>query len=185
MFKINWNNFNRYKDISLYILVIVFMLGFFLIEMSWILKILMICLCAWAYFVSFKIKENNFLVIVLYFLLFYNCYSLFFTLGMPLWLPMILVTLLTASIYYFYSTDSIAYAVLLTLIVLEIFLSLVSWPTDPKGKSLILVGIIYLFYGISAQKDHNKLEFKKSISYIVICLLIIILVVLTSQWYSF
>lgn len=184
MIKINWNNLNRYKDTFLYLFVIVFMLGFFLLEMSWMLKILMICLCAWAYFVSFKKKENNFLIIVLYFLLFYNCYSLFFYLGMPLWLPMMLVIILTALIYYFFSSDSIVYAVLLTLIVLEIFLSLISWPTDPKGKSLILVGVIYLFYGISAQENHNKLEFKKIIPYVVICLLIIILVVLTSQWYS-
>lgn len=183
--KINWNNLDRYRNIFLFLFFAVFLVGFLILEMSWMLKILMICLSVWAGYMFFKKKENDFLVIILYFLLFYDCYSLFFSFSWPLWLPMGLIIVFTAPIYYFFWSHSRVYAVLLTLIILEIFLGLLPWPTDPKGKAMILVGIFYLFSGFISSREQNELSLKKIAPYIIVSFMVILMVILTSQWYGY
>lgn len=95
---------------------------------------------------SLKNSRNTFIYLLLWYLISYNLYNIFFGAvlgGHGLWISSLLVWLLFLLTLSFYLDDWLL-ASLLSLLALEIFLSLVFWPIDPASKSLFLVLVVYL-----------------------------------------
>ena len=184
-------NINNVLLLAFYVLVL---LGFLSFETSLILKILMIFLAALALFVFIKYAESQFVAILIYYLLSYDCSILYFSFRFPLWAIMILIAIFSsAGLYLSVNADKIdidgkvlkMYAVLFSLVTLEIFLSLVPWPTDPKTKSAIIATLFYLFYGFMVLQSKNELNIRRISPYLIISSLIMTCVIVTSSWYSY
>jgi len=97
--------------------------------------------------------------------------------------------LIPSVLYYFYLGEetilSYVYTTLIGILELELFLSLIPWPIDPKGKSLILVGSFYFFTEMIRFKKEESLSWQKAVSLAILILIIIVMVILTSQWYKY
>lgn len=136
------------------------------------------------------ILENApiFILIYLSFLTSFSLYSFLFQFNLPVWVIMILILILFG--YFFYYTEQkigilgnkrLAYLILFSLIVLEVFFALNYFLISPLSKSLIISTIIYLLIGfcytILAKHDDKRLK-----TYLIIATIMIGVVFTSSIW---
>lgn len=191
---LKFKNLLHWRGLILISLFLLAFLGFLSFEKALILKILMVILILGAGYFLLSQEKFDFLAIIVFYLLLFNLYNFYFVMTWPLWLVMLLLLLFTAGIFYLTNWINIelidkrlnlVYLLLIALIILEIFLALIPWPTDPKGKAMILATVFYLFTGLVSLKAHQQLDWKKSLSYLAISFLIILAIIITTQWYGY
>ncbi len=120
---------------------------------------------------------------------FYDIFSFFniWIINARLVIP-VLVFIISSLLYYFYFVShkvhltAYIYTVFIGILELEIFLALIPWPIDPKGKSLIMVGSFYFLSEILKSREEGRISFKRALSFAILMILIIFLVISTSQW---
>jgi len=191
---INWKNILSWQNITAALVFAGSLYGFLNFESSWIVRIAVLILSCFAIIYLFWKNYFEFLILVIYFLALFDFYNLYFMIGLPLWAVMIFVFFVSAGIiylYFAYKKNSIEnkialfYVVFFALIALEIFLSLIPWPADPKNKAMIILSVFYIFYNLILLKEKNEWELKKIYPYLIIMVVIIVLVVTTIKWYGY
>ena len=192
--KIDWKNIFSWQNIAVLIMLFCSLFGFLNFETSWAVKIIIAALTMTVIIYFFWKKNSELVILVLYFLSLFDVYNLYFMLGLPLWFSMLLAFCLSGAVLYFLfvikkknieKNLALFYAAFYALVALEVFLSLIPWPADPRNKAMIILGIFYLFYNTVFLKGDNEWEFKRVLPYISIALIIIILVVTTIRWYGY
>ncbi|MBA7496080.1 hypothetical protein ES702_06678 [subsurface metagenome] len=130
-----------------------------------------------------------FLLTITAFLDFWAAYSVYFSFSLPLWASMLLMAVISFSLFYYlfwaggiFVDFLLVFAVLLSLIILEIFLILSFWPTDPKTLAIILILVFYTFSGILILKAKKELTKKLILEYLILFILIFALAVGTMNW---
>ncbi|MCL5795225.1 MAG: hypothetical protein M1338_02615, partial [Patescibacteria group bacterium] len=135
-----------------------------------------------------KYHSQDWFIILILFLGFFSLYSLYLGVNWSLGLIMLGALVLIFFTYYCYikehNIQSLVWALLISILGVEFFVALIVWPIDPKDKSLILIGSFYFFTEIIKLKESNQLNWKKTISLGILILLIILLIILTSNWYK-
>lgn len=135
-----------------------------------------------------KYHSQDWFIILILFLGFFSLYSLYLGVNWSLGLIMLGALALIFFTYYCYIKEhdiySLIYTLLAAILGLELFVTLIVWPIDPKDKSLILVSSFYFFTEIVKLKEVKQLNWKKSLSLGILILIIILLIILTSNWYK-
>ena len=194
MIKFDIKRLYNWQFITVISLFIASIIGFINFESSLIFKIIFIALVVLLAIYFLGIDALEYFNIIVLFLVIFDCYNLYFSMNIPLWSVMIISAVLVWILAYIFlesCKDKIGnklyyvYSVLLSLVILEIFLALISWPTDPKSKSMIIVSIFYIFYLMILEKGTNSLNWKKILPYIISVILIIVFVVVTTKWYGY
>ena len=142
---------------------------------------------------SERVKDYlNFFILISAFLGYLVVYYLFFYFHLPLWITMILVAGFSyLLLYYFFWAQNVSspliplYTVMLSIATVENFFILSFWRTDPIVRAVVLVVSFYLILGILSER--LKEEFNKKIvwEYVVIAAIVLIITILTMQWYPF
>lgn len=141
----------------------------------------------------------EFLIYPVFYLIFFASYNLYYSLNWPLWLVMIaLIFSFSIPTYLFlsqlktnYKFDNLNnyskyfYLSLFNLIVLEIFLILIPWPTDPRSKGVILLIIFYLLQGTITAWLDKKFTFRELFTHLVIGFIAISAIIITTSWYAY
>lgn len=144
-----------------------------------------------ALFIVFVVSQNIYYFLYPYiFLVLFDAFNLYYALGWPLWSIMLIIIVSLSVIGFFYLNkysfdNKIQKYFLLSLLVLtmlEVFLSLISWPTDPRGKTIILLSVFYLLDGLIGLWAKKTFIFKKIFPYLGIGIIIISAIIITSPW---
>lgn len=77
------------------------------------------------------------------------------------------------------------YASLLTVVMVEIFVTLAPWPTDALNRSFLLLAIYYFFFELLLSHLKNNLTTKKIIYLAVFIILITIAIISTLSWLGY
>jgi hypothetical protein len=124
------------------------------------------------------------------FLDFWVIYNVYYAFALSLWVSMLMVLVVSFALfaYLFWATGIYAqfllpFAILLGVTLLEIFLVLSFWPTDPATKSLILVLFFYTLLGLTVTRAKKELNRKKVLEYLVLFCFFFLLIILTMKWY--
>lgn len=129
-------------------------------------------------------KSLEFLVFLNVFLWYFALYNFGFSFSLPIYLQEILIFLLTFGFLFyllfyqkiFEKRFLIALSSFsLSLAILETFLVLAFWPTNPLSKSLILFSIFYLFFYVIIKQE-------KALSYLSLVALVLMIVIATTKW---
>lgn len=191
--KINFDKVKSFLDWQKIILILSLLISFFgflNFETAVILKIIMVVFILIAGFYIYLKNKSEFLVIIIFFLTFFDIYNLYFSLSLPLWAVMLLAGLAILGIFYLavpkevkiLSSYAASYALLLALVILEIFLALIPWPTDPKSKAVVLLAVFYLFSNIILLKIKGDYKLGTIISYAVVALIVMAIAISTTHW---
>lgn len=187
----------RKVNLNIIILLILFLLcwmGFWFFEDLFIFKIILSILGLSFIYFAVTLKNWQFLVYLALYLNIYNLYFIYENLGWYLSLVMILAIISMAMInWLFFNFKSILetleqklfYCSLLTLIDLEIFLTMISWPTSMKTKGIILIAINYFLWGVLENYQRKRLSIKTIAPYIITSSVAIILSIVTTLWYTY
>ena len=190
-------NIKNLLDWQTSVLLIIFafsIFGFLNFETDLIIKVLMVFLSFFAVLISVGREKINLLLIITYYLMIFNFYNLYLLYLWPLGVVMLGMIALSAIIFYFsthfqmIATEKnqwLVYLVVFILVMLEIFLSLITWPIDPKGKAMILASIFYLIWGFICLEANGQFNFKKCLIYLLISGSIVTAIILTSNWYGY
>lgn len=165
--------------------------GFFYFEPSILLRILVILLGLIGIWQLNRLPET--LILTMLYLGLYDFYNIRYGLAIPM--ALILLGVLALTIFLFYlqsrihkyeeSTNNdilLVYLFTLSLVVLEIFLTMSLWPVDPKTKSLVIVIIYYLASRLISLNIYRVLSLKRAFGFLLVSLLILG-VVITLSWY--
>ena len=164
-----------------------------------------ILLIIWAIFIYFYfIKQKiDYIIYPLLYQTFFVNYFMYYQMGWSLWLIMITLfisLIINTYIYvnppfgssvYGLEIQSIKnysryfYFCLINLIVIEIFLTLIPLPIDPRGKSMILIVIFYILQALITACIASKFKLQNVITNLVIGVLIISGIIVTSSWYTY
>lgn len=139
-------------------------------------------------------SRGEVLVLLILYLGFFALYNMLYGLGIPLYVVMVAVWLIVATLFTgVMMVDRFDLALtqpnfwflvsLVGLSTLELFLSLTFWPIDPSLKSLFLVVFFYLGTNVIYLHIHNVLRFKKMLGYSIISLIILSLLI-ANIWLS-
>jgi len=127
-----------------------------------------------------------FLTAFLSYLLIHN---LLFIKQFPIWVLMVLVTLISYLLfnYVLWARSKEGRAVplfssLFALIVLESFLIMTFWNVNPVPKSLIMIIVLYFYLGVLDLKLRGALTGKKIIEYLLISVVASLLVIISVKW---
>lgn len=180
----------------------IFLLGFFVLGIFGFITYetysiarnitLLIILIFLLYF--FYLQENSILIYPTLYLNFFNVYNFYYTMNWPLWAVMIILIVIIGAISYifinhqYYRLNKIYkffYIVLFCLIQIEIFLTLIFWTTDPRGKAIILLTVFYVLQGLVSAWLDEKFVWSKISPYIVIGIMLIFGIIMTSPWLSY
>ncbi|MFZ5392355.1 MAG: hypothetical protein ACOZAR_04170 [Patescibacteria group bacterium] len=140
---------------------------------------------------SFLITRLNFsfVALVAAYLLFFSITNFSVSLQMPLWILMIIVVMVSFLIFYSVLWASglersyvMLYTVLLGLMMSEIFLVVSFWPVDPSAKSMVLVVVMYIFWGLLSSWLEKVMTTRVVIEYLAIGLTLMAVVLLTASW---
>lgn len=182
----------NWKILISFVLLTTAFFGYLSFESDLSLKIIMAVLLVGSGFYIFSQKKYDFLNIIILYLIFFDLYNLYLSVGWPLWLITILFVIFTTLLSYLYNMSELnninkqlylVYLTLINLMMLEIFLALIPWPTDPKVRAIIVVSLFYFLWGLVNLKLRQQLQFKKVMFYLVIFAIIIFAVVATTKWY--
>ena len=193
MIKLDYKRILSWQNFVLLFLFAFSLFGFVNFETSVILKILWVLVLVFTAIYSLKINKLEYLILAIFFLLIYDFYNLYFSLGVGLWVEIILLLGTVGVMTYILldkaraSIDSklrYVYLTFASLVSMEIFLTLVSWPVDPKNKAIILVLVYYLVYNAIFINAEDKLSFKKISPYLAVVLVLATLIMATSEWYK-
>lgn len=136
-----------------------------------------------------KSKKTDWLMLIFLFLGFLALYNLYLGVNWSMGLIMLGVLAISGLVYYLLIDKpamlSYLFLILIAILELELFLTLIPWPIDPKGKSLILTTSFYFFASMVKLKEENNLDWKKTVSILMLAIIIAILVILTTQWYQY
>ncbi len=148
------------------------------------------------YFTKNKIE---FLVYPALYLVFFSSYSIYYSLNWSLWSVLLFLIISLNIIIYFVvnnmqlgnSLDKLNnnikyfYFALYNLLLVEVFLTLIPWPTDPRGKAIILLVVFYIIEGLVLAWQNKKFVFNQVYQYFTIGLLIIFAIIITTTWYAY
>lgn len=184
------------SSIAFYLLAIVAIALFYYFEESLLLKnlvILFIFVVIGSILFSQKkeslFKKSELAILLIIYLFSLNCFYLIYYLNFPLAVAMVILIIAVIILinYAFFKTyellsnyDYWLLTLIVTLILLESFLSLYFWPLSPEIKSLIMTIIFYLLSNIIYLYANNMLNLNKTRNYILICFFIIIFIMLLS-----
>lgn len=185
---------NNLNIVAISTLFIIGMVGLWNFESISIFKIILSLLgLGFAYF-AISLKNWQFLVYLTLYLNIFNLYFIYENLGWYLGVVMVMMIIFMLVIN-FLSFDfktilevlnqKLFYCSLLTLLDLEIFLTLISWPTSIMTKTIIIVTINYLLWGILENYRKETFNLKTIIPYIITSGVAIILSIVTTPWYTY
>jgi len=184
---------------SLYILIFIAFAFFVTFEVSLYLKLAMMGLVLFAYFMA-KIKKTDFALMLTVFLIFFDLFNFLYIrpLGytFPVSIAMLLAVALGCLLFYMglaiRESDTemkikknlnFFYTFILGLVLLEVFLSMSFWQIDPKNKSIILLVAFYLVWGLVCLRVENMLSLRKVFLYLFLSFLTLIMTLLTiNKW---
>ena len=120
-----------------------------------------------------------------------SIYNYLFSSSLPLVLVMLAILCLVSLTFYllitFYRSREMIdrkntefYIGLISLVTLEVFLSLYFWPIAPDLKSLIIVVIFYLLIHLVYLSLQNMLRLRKTVGYLLTTLLVLSIIVYIS-----
>lgn len=171
--------------------------GFWYFEESLFLRFLVliiVILAAWQIILQPKKNSHQRFELAGLFTLFlgsFTLYNLLYIASFPLFLVMFFILIAIYAIAYLelqtnapesFDKNSLnIYSISISIIMLEVFLSLYFWPENPEIKSLILVVMFYLASNFLYLYIHNMLRLRKILGHVIICL-IILGIIFTSSW---
>jgi len=194
MVKIDLKKIFDLRKILLLVIFFLSLFGFLNFEVIVALKIIMIFFVCLATFLMVRQNDDSFFILITLYLIFFDLYNIYFSLIWPLWLVTLIAAIAVAIIFFFFSMANsfimknnlwYVYLIMLIIISIEVFLSQLPWQINPKGKSIILTALFYLFGGMSYLKNSNEYNFKKSLPYLLTSIIIFIIVIITSNWYGY
>lgn len=182
-----------WQILSVCVLVLV-ICGFFYFETSTVLRALVIILGLLG-LVAIR-STNEILVLLIFYLGLYDLYNIRYGLAIPLFLIILIVfglTLFSFSLWAHFQKLSQEqnkdifwlYLVTTGLIAMEIFLTMSFWPVEPKIKSLVIVVVFYIISRVFYLYINNVLNLKKTITFILISLLILGAVLAFNMFFGF
>ncbi len=196
------NKYQYFLKPEIIITVLIFFFGILALlqfETFAVIKYTLLIVCIFFLYLYFVKKQIEFLIYPLLYLIFFASYNLYYSLSWSLWSVM-LIFLISFILPAYLLIDSLNnksdlnlsdkfsqyfYMSLLCLVSVEIFLTLIPWPTDPRGKSIILLIIFYILQGLIIAWLGKKFDFKHVSSYILIGALVIFGVIITTSWYAY
>ena len=141
---------------------------------------------------SKKLPVQNWLTFILSltaFLSFWLVYNFYFAYALPLWLSMLIILAISLILFYYffwalsiYEKIVFPFSALLGLVILEVFLILAFWATDPTTRSLLMIIVFYPVLNLILARTRNQLNRSKVIEYLIVFGLLFILLVLTLNW---
>jgi len=191
------------EKILLITVLIVSVWGFWYFEESLFLRILSIVFALGGVWLVFRksaetsklTSQRELLVLFILYLGFLSFYNLLYGMNLPIYVILSGISILTVVTFYsLFGLDDFknllgkevfhVLIALLTIVVLELFLSLYFWPVAPETKSLILVVILYLIMSLVYLHIHSMLRLKRVAGYLVVSLLILGAILLIT-WLEF
>lgn len=185
-------SFNNWHSLALVLIFIVLFFVFLNLEPNTALKVVMTAISLFGIIFLPGKSKTEFLTILISYLLFFDLYYLFLNFQWALWQIMTLFIVGASSIFllaHWANKDELgenyfwAYLILTNFILLEIFLSLIPWPIDPKNKAMILTTLFYTISGLINLKKQHQLIWDRILYYVIIAILLISGIVLTAQWF--
>ena len=179
-----WNP--KIDNYLLCLLLVINSIGFLYFEKFLIFKILLVillvCIIGW----QMAVPSSSAAVYLSYFLTIWLLLNLYFTVNFPLasQIFFLAIVLLGAGHAWFFRHQPffLVYLPLFFLIFCEIYLVLSFWPIDPIAKSMIELLVFYLFWEIIDLKQKNQTtQFWQPI---VVTVIIFILTIATTSWYT-
>lgn len=196
-------NLKKYLNLNNLVLLIInffVFLSFLQFESSTLIKIIIIFFWIISLYLYFFKKQQEFLIFTLLYLVFYTSYSFYYHMNWSLWLVLIvLIIFLILTTYVFINSKNeeimhfhqnnknvlFFYYSLINLIIIEFFITLIPWPIDPKGKSIIILCVYYMIYGAIKLWNEKKFNISNLLIYLVVGIIIIFGIIVTSSWYSY
>ncbi|MFA4931138.1 MAG: hypothetical protein WC570_04730 [Patescibacteria group bacterium] len=140
---------------------------------------------------SFLVTRLNFsfVALVAAYLLYFSIAHFSVSIALPLWILMVVVVFFSFAIFYSILWASgldrsivVLYTVLLGLLISEIFLVISFWPVDPSAKSIVLVVVMYIFWGLLSHWLEKIMSARIVAEYVLLGLVLMAAVLLTASW---
>lgn len=184
----------NWQVILTYILLIAGFSGFLISNEDIFIKYIMATLAIVCLY--FSILKNNFefLYYILLYLVIFCLYNFYELSNWPLWLVtgMVFIVLVFINWQIFANSNLsekkdklIFITILISLLNLEIYLSLLPWTTFARSKSIINLASFYALSGISIVYIQRQITTKKILAYLIISSILVILAVGTTLWYAY
>lgn len=140
-------------------------------------------------------KNRQFVTYFVCFLSLSNLYGLYGYFAWPIWVITVITFLISWFLINYLLEEELKlssqpnirtfYSILLSFLMLEIFISLLPWPTNLRSKGIVDLTIFYLASESLILNLNGRLTFRKIASKLIIATIIIILAVSTTAWYYF
>ena len=134
-------------------------------------------------------RAEYFVLIDIIFSLTYFFYGLGSAFGLPLWVVLIGLAIVTGTVFWFLARKLIIinenFSLVLTfflLSILELYLALSFWLINPLTKSLIIGIFTYVFTGYLANISEKNQVGRSFLGYIYTAVFVLLLLVLTVSW---
>lgn len=187
-----FNKFINLPIICLFIIYIFSITSYFYLESYLLLKLVFLGLgLIFIYFLMFKNQSHwlVFLTIYLSLVMLYNCLVLSI---LPLWLIIILFLIVIGGLSFVLIKSifdklnwQLFYSLIITLALLEIFLILIIWPINNQSKGIVLLSIVYSYWGVLELKIANDLNWKRLWPFIFLTFIVIGVIISTVGWIGY
>jgi len=168
--------------ISLVLIGILSIWGFFYFESSWTVRILLLSIVLIG--VMSRKKSSEIIIVTILYLGLYDLYNIIYGLAIPLalitWIVFCLASFLFFAQNKFNEKNQVTesnvfslYLVVIGLTILEIFLVMYLWPVEPKIKSLVISAIFYVVLRVFYLNANNMLNLKRTLPLIIVSLIIL------------
>jgi len=180
---------NNWKIIVLIAVLIIGLVGYLYFEASTFGKLSIVIISIYSLWLFFSSYEKKWLTYLTLFLVMSDIYNSHIGLD---WSFSIIIVSVILTVWFLYILTcpysgklNKLYIILICILELEIFLSLILWPINSIGKSLILVSSFWAFTEIVHLKKEKQLTNTRVYVISALYLVAMVLVILTSIWESY
>ena len=179
-------------DLLIILPLLIFLILYLFWERYLIMQIVFVILSIFSVYQYFLREKSEWLVLLSIYFIVNVLFNLLANNLLPIWVIVVILIISICFLFYTFTKDFVEklesrlfYSLMMTIVILEIYVSLLPWPINIESKSLIVLSIGYVFWGVLYHKFTDNLRIKQIFPYLLSSLAIIGLIILSASWIGY